>query len=117
MSITAAPGKKMVISVKYTVYDQFVIPKGVSLMTAEEIEAYHEKRERNMILPIGYWYVKWNTLHYINSKGDEIEVESEWSAPIDYDWKRPDMDSEKIEFEDGEAKPEPRAEDDEEEEE
>ena len=64
----------------YNAYSTFEIPDDVFLLTVEE-----NAGAENMT--VGSWWIKWNTLHYIDANGDEKKIDG--SDP-DVDAKRPE---------------------------
>ena len=61
------------LEVTYTVYCTFKLPEGVHLLTPSENRKAQEKKET---VPFSWW-IKWQTLHYIDAEGNECEVEGD----------------------------------------
>jgi len=68
-----------VITARYDAYSDFRIPKNVPLLSVEDNE---EGKPWS-------WWIKYDTLHYIDDKGEEHEIEAYFSASKDDDFKRP----------------------------
>ena len=68
-----------VIRADYLLTSSFRVPKKVPLLSVEDNDG--DKAWS--------WWVKWDTLHYIDDKGVEHEIEPYYSASDD-DFKRPD---------------------------
>jgi hypothetical protein len=81
------------VECKYTVYGSYSLPKSVKLLSVEE-----NKKKENWGKPFS-WYIIWDTLHYFDAEGKEHTVDG---GGEQYDWKRPDDDSEAI-YEDDHA--------------
>ncbi|MBJ62399.1 MAG: hypothetical protein CMB57_04020 [Euryarchaeota archaeon] len=72
---------KPYITAEYNIYIPFKVPD------------YLLKPEENNKVGfdvVGSWYIKWNTLHYINKDGEEVEVEALTETELAHDYKRPD---------------------------
>lgn len=52
----------------YTTYYNFAVPKNVFLLPESDDRC-------NDGVTIGSWWVKWAIFHYINEKGETIEIE------------------------------------------
>lgn len=95
--ITVPAGKRILVHAYYEAMDCFAIPKGVKLMTIESIKEYNNNKDYDQetrrclmtSLPVGYWYIRWNELIYIDSDGKEVTIESNWDSPNNYNWRRP----------------------------
>jgi hypothetical protein len=74
-----------VILADYLLTSTFRVPKGVPLLEENE----------NICDKAWSWWIKWDTLHYIDDKGVEHTIEAYCSASDD-GFKRPD----KVEMED-----------------
>jgi len=72
---------KLYITATYNLYSTFKVPD--YLLTPEE----NDKVDHDVV---GSWYIKWNTLHYINKDGEEVEVEPTGDIEDAHDYKRPD---------------------------
>lgn len=64
-----------VLEVSYNVYCTFTLPEGVHLLKPTENNKAKYVKE---VVPFSWW-IKWETLHYIDADGTECEVEGEMS--------------------------------------
>jgi len=71
----------------YNTYTHFKIPKfrREFLLSKEECDAIISSGTVNQNKP-GYWWIRWDTLYYINELGQEIAIQSQGG---DTDYKRP----------------------------
>ena len=69
-------GRKIVAS--YTAYSEFKIPKNIPLLSTAD----------NIPNTPWSWYIKWNTLFYIDGDGNEKEIDKRYE--IEPDFKNPD---------------------------
>jgi hypothetical protein len=102
-----------IVTVTYHMDEQFRIPAGVKLMTVEARDACTKLNPRKW--PPGYWYVKWNILHYVDTKHVLHLIQPDWYLHDCYDerprfesgtrlfrklkWKDPYLGSETISYE------------------
>ena len=70
------------IIASYTVSSEWKIPKDIKLLSEEE----NKKAKGN--IPFSWW-IKYDTLYYIDEDGEEQELEAEYKAS-ESDFKRPD---------------------------
>ena len=68
-----------VILADYHLTSTFRVPKGVPLLEESE----------NICDKAWSWWIKWDTLHYIDAEGDEHTIDAYHSASHS-DFKRPD---------------------------
>jgi len=74
------PSARVIIA-NYNLCSCFRVPKDVPLLSNEE----------NKFGKPWSWWIKWDTLGYVDDKGVEHEIEAYSSASEgDYDFKRPD---------------------------
>ena len=71
-----------VILAQYISESCFRVPKNVPLLSKEDNE------NKEFWNKPWSWWIKWDTLHYIDDKGVEHSIQPEYSA-TDYDYKRP----------------------------
>ena len=57
----------MQILATYNAYSVFNIPTGIILLTDDELEMADE-------LCVGYWYIRWNILYYIDKDGKQKQI-------------------------------------------
>lgn len=69
-----------VIRADYLLTSTFRVPKNVPLLAENE----------NDCDKAWNWWIKWDTLHYIDDKGVEHEIEAYYKASEGHDFKRPD---------------------------
>ena len=81
--------KMRTLYVEYCYTSIFKISSKIPLLTVEE----NNKVEENNIKPWSWW-IKWDTLHYIDDKGEEHTITPELSAS-EADFKHP---SDNIQF-------------------
>jgi hypothetical protein len=62
------------IMVNYNVYGEFMIPKNIPLLSSDDNVPG---------LPFS-WYVKWNTLHYLDADGNEMTIEPRYDLSTDF---------------------------------
>jgi len=74
-----------VIIARYEVQSDFRIPKNIPLLSNEDNDGAGEK--------VWSWWIKWNTLHYIDDKG-EVQTIEPYSDARDDDLKRPSFGEE-----------------------
>ena len=75
-----------IISAKYIVYSDWYIPKSIPLLPESENESNKPWS----------WWIKYDTLHYLDDKLEEHTIEPDCAASRgDFDYKRPDEEEDK----------------------
>lgn len=85
------------LTVRYTAYLHFLIPKDVKAILMD----YEENDKPSNNGKTGNWWVRWGVFHYINKNGEEKTIEP-YHDNDPHDYKYPDEGEDAMEWEDAE---------------